>query len=344
VASSGEEASYARYKAGEIEYRDMTPEGKAAFQRDERERNYQALLEDEPGLTREEYERRRTEGMAFAQSFIENGPEGASSSGGAAKPSRPPLTGKSERVVTPAGREVETQFEVRELGDVRQATGDMQPRDRSRDASDVQVNRIAAKLDPQQLHSNRQAAHGSPIITRDGTLATGNGRARAIERAYAQHPERAEAYRQMLREQGFDIDGFERPILVRRMTDDMPAEDMRAFVNEAQDSGTMRYSAPEQAKADAGAITDEGLSLYKGGELNSAGNRDFVKRWLAETGADANAVLAKDGTLSADGQRRVQASILARAFDDDVLIGKLLGDADNNIRAIGNALADAAPK
>lgn len=260
------------------------------------------------------------------------------------KPTRPPLQGKSETVVTPSGREVPVQHEVRELSDVRQAKGEMQPRDRSRDASDVQVNDIASKLDPEQLHANRQAAHGAPIITDEGQLATGNGRAQAIERAYEKYPERAAAYRKMIEDQGFDTKGFKRPILVRRMKEKMAPEDMRSFVNEAQDSGTMRYSAPEQARADAGALSDETVQRYRGGDVNSAGNRDFVKAWMEETRADKNTMLAKDGSLSAEGQQRIRASVLSKAFDDPTLVGKLLGDEDNNIKAIGVALTDLAPK
>lgn len=261
-----------------------------------------------------------------------------------AKPEPRRVAGKNETVVTPTGREVGTKFEVRELKDVQQATGDRQPRDRSRDASDEQVAKIASKLDPEQLHSNRQAAHGAPIIGPDGVLEVGNGRARAIERAYDAHPEKAEAYKQMIRDQGHNIDGFDRPILVRRRTSNMSKEDMRSWVNEAQDSGTMGYSAPEQAKADAGRLGDDALESYRGGELNTAGNREFVKRWLTDTKADTNEMLAKDGTLSPDGTRRIQASILHKAFGDDTLVGKLLGDSDNNIKAIGNALTDLAPK
>jgi murein DD-endopeptidase MepM/ murein hydrolase activator NlpD len=264
-------------------------------------------------------------------------------------PSREPRRGKSERVVTPAGREVDVEFEVRELRDVRTSDDPKfdkrrQPRDRGRGASDVQISDIAAKLDPAQLKGNRQAAHGAPIIGPDGMVEVGNGRTMALKRAYETNPEGVAAYRKMMEEEGFDLEGFEQPVLVRRRTTEIPDEEMGAWVNEAQKSGTMEYSAPEQAKADAGNLSDEALELYRGGELNSAGNRDFVKRWLKETGADTNALLAKDGTLSPDGVRRVQASILRRAFDDETLVAKLLGDADNNIRAIGNVLIDAAPK
>lgn len=273
--------------------------------------------------------------------------QAAPSQEGATKPvtpSRAPLTGKSETVVTPAGREVETQFEVRELADVHQASGIRQPRDRGRDSSDMQVTNIAAKLDPNQLKGNRQAAHGAPIIGPDGVIEVGNGRTRAIERAYAQHPERIAEYQQMIRDEGFDIEGFDQPVLVRRRTTEMDEGDMRAWVNEAQESGTMAYSAPERAKADAGAVSSDTLSLYRGGDIDSAANRDFIKAWSNDTRADTNSLRASDGSLSAEGKARVRASILAKAFDDETLIAKLLGDADTNIKAIGDVLLDAAPK
>lgn len=266
-----------------------------------------------------------------------------------AEPSRAPIRGKRETVRTAKGREIETEFEVRELRDVitsdsRNFDQARQPRDRSRSASDAQIADIAANLDPAQLRGNRQAAHGSPIIGPDGMVEVGNGRTMAIRRAYEQGGERSQAYRQMLKDEGYAVDGFDQPILVRRRITDLSDADMRSWVNEAQDSGTMRYSAPEQARADAKAMSDEALSLYRGGEIGNAANRPFVKRWMQETGADANSVTAKDGSLSAEGLQRIRASVLARAFDDETLIGKLLGDSDNNIKAIGNVLLDLAPK
>ena len=265
------------------------------------------------------------------------------------EPTREPLTGDVETVVTPSGREVETQFEVRELRDVASSDDprfdkSRQPRDRGRASSDVQINEIAAKLDPEQLGSNRQAAHGSPIIGPDGMVEVGNGRTMAIKRAYANHPGRIAKYQKMIKAKGFDIGEFDQPILVRKRTMEIPPSEMKAWVNEAQSSGTMNYSAPERAKADAGQMSDDTLKLYQGGDVNAAANREFVKAWSQDTKADGNDLRASDGSLSPDGANRVRASILARAFDDSNLVGKLLGDTDNNIRAIGNALMDAAPK
>jgi murein DD-endopeptidase MepM/ murein hydrolase activator NlpD len=356
AAQAGPEAGQTGFRRPQTFERDVPPAGRS------QDRSQRALPDGDQdpaqtSLSPEAPETSSGGGLTPASAAAPSAPTRTTPPQGAAPPrtaprSQPagaPARGNTERVVTARGREIDTEFEVREARDV--ITSDdarfdqaRQPRDRSRSASDTQIAEIAAKLDPQQLRGNRQASSGAPIIGPDGMVEVGNGRTMAIRRAYEQGGERADAYRKMLADEGYDVEGFDQPILVRKRTTELSPDDMRAWVNEAQDSGTMRYSAPEQARADSGAISDGTLSLYRGGEINSAGNREFVRAWMRETGADANSVTAKDGSLSLEGLNRVRASVLAKAFDDDTLVSKLLGDSDNNIKAIGNVLLDLAPK
>lgn len=72
-ATESAPASWKDYEAGKIKYGEMTPEAQAYARGVEAERNYQALLEDEPNLTREEYAQRRNAGMALVREMLTTG-------------------------------------------------------------------------------------------------------------------------------------------------------------------------------------------------------------------------------------------------------------------------------
>lgn len=262
---------------------------------------------------------------------------------------RPAVTGAEEAIRTARGREVPTTFEVREADDLISSDHpaydpDLQPRQRAdRATSDAQVAEIASRLDPEQLSGSRLASQGAPIVGPDRLVDSGNGRVQAIRRAYDRHPEQAAAYRKMIEGRGFDLTDFEKPVLVRRH--DLQGEDRRAFTREANERDTMSMSSTEQARTDAGGMSDETLQLYRGGGVSDAGNRDFVRRWMDEVAspAERNQLIQADGTISADGIRRIRSSMLAHAFDDPNLVAKITEDPDTEIRAIGNTLTDAAP-
>jgi GNAT superfamily N-acetyltransferase len=263
----------------------------------------------------------------------------------AAAPVAPPAqpAGNRRTVTTAAGRRVDVEFQVIDASQLQAATGDLQNRDRTRSTSDLQIQNIAGNLDPQRLGDSAEADRGAPIVGPDGVVESGNGRVAAIRRAYESLPEQAEAYRQFLRSQGYNIDGMQQPVLVRRRVTDMTPEERRAFVIEANTSATARLNAVEQAKSDADLIGDDVLSLYRGGELGAAGNRDFVRSLVSRLPqSEQGAFYGPDGGLSQDGVRRVQNAMLARAYGDANLLSKLTEDQDINIRSIGGALLDVA--
>lgn len=267
------------------------------------------------------------------------------------EPTRPPVVGGNEQAVTARGRPVDTQFEVHEARDLVSSDNPafdpaLQPRDRAgRSSSDAEIARIASTLDPEQLHSSRQAAQGAPIIGPDRMVESGNGRVSSIRRAYELHPEKAKAYRDMIEARGMSTEGFDQPVLVRRRTTEMQPSDRQSFVREANERDTMGMSSTEQAKVDAGTLSRDALDLYRGGSVTDAGNRDFVRRWMDDvaTPAERNTLIQPDGSLSADGVRRIRTSMLGKAFDDTGLVSKIVEDPDTEIRAIGNTLTDAAP-
>lgn len=259
--------------------------------------------------------------------------------------------GNISQVTTARGDMVDTQFELRDLPELIQSSSPeydqaLQPRDRaSRATSGAQVASIAANLDPAQLGDSRLASTGAPIIGPDGQVESGNGRIAAIQLAYQQQPERAQAYRQMIEAQGFDTGGMQNPVLVRRRTTEMTPEQRQAWTRAANERDTMAMSSTEQASADARALDDAVLSMYRGGAVTAAANRDFVRAFIqkAVSPAERNAMTASDGSISADGVRRVRFALLARAYGDTELIARISEDTDTNIAAIGKALLEAAP-
>lgn len=256
-----------------------------------------------------------------------------------------------ERVTTDTGTEIDTEFQVVEARDLITSADAgfdqrFQPRDRAgRSASDAQIADIAARLDPAQLGRARLASQGAPIIGPDRMVESGNGRASAIRRAYDMNPERAAEYRRMIDDMGFDTSGMQQPVLVRKRLTDMTDEQRAAFTRDAQGGGTMRMSPTEQAGADAKALSPDTMRLYRGGDVSSAGNRDFVRSFMENvvSANERNALQMADGTLSKAGSDRIRAALTAKAYGDPKFVEKLLVDENTEIKAIGNVLTDLAP-
>jgi len=258
--------------------------------------------------------------------------------------------GQKSEVTTARGDKVDTQFAVVDAADITTSANPaylqaLQPRDRAaRGSSEAQIAQIAGNLDPAQLADSRLASTGAPIIGPDGMVESGNGRTLAIERAYQTNPQGAAAYRQMIESQGFDTTGMARPILVRRRNTPMTPEQRLAWTRAANERDTMAMSSTEQAAADAGNLSNAALSLYRGGALTAAANRDFVRNFVQSVSpSERNAMTAPDGSLSVDGIRRIQSALLSKAYGDTNVVARITEDADSNVVAIGKALTEAAP-
>lgn len=257
----------------------------------------------------------------------------------------------AEQVVTSTGTKIDTRFEVVNAADLITSESPKfnqryQPRDRSnRSASDAQIADIASKLDPEQLRSSRLASQGAPIVGPDLLVESGNGRTAAIRRAYEQHPERAAEYRSMVERMGFNTEGMQQPVLIRRRETQLNDAERVAFTRDAQGGGTMDMSPTEKAKADARAVPRETMAQYRGGDINSAANLEFRKSFMAKvvSADERNALQMSDGSLSKTGVDRIRGAMLHRAYEDPRLVEKLLVDEETEIKAIGNVLTDLAP-
>jgi hypothetical protein len=258
-------------------------------------------------------------------------------------------------VYLPSGRDVPVRYEVVDAATLKTShlpdgspnpafPPELQPRDRTRAASDIQINRISQGLQPERLGRSSSAMEGAPIIGPDGIVESGNGRTIAILRAYERGDQNAAAYRKYLADQGYDTTGMERPVLVRRRDGDMAMPDRVRLAQEANAEQGLALGAAERAQIDAGRLDDATLNLFRGGDPGSAANADFIRafvRNVAEPGQEG-ALATAGGTLSVDGLARMRNALAQKAYGESRLVAAMAEAGDENIKAFGGALMDAA--
>lgn len=251
-----------------------------------------------------------------------------------------------EEVVSPAGTRVGVRWRVVEMDELQAATGELQPRDRAgRVASDEQVAEIAARLDPARLMPGVEADRGAPIIGGDMVIESGNGRVMALRRAADLHPDRYGAYVDAIRQQGFDVEGMRRPVLVGQRTTELDAAGRVAWVRENNQAAVARMAATEQGRADAAYLTQPVFDAWVPGRgLTAPENVEFLRRFLAQMPQSERAgLVTASGRLNAEGARRVRAALFARAFEADDLLALATEVDSPALRGLIGMLEDLAP-
>ena len=252
---------------------------------------------------------------------------------------------------TPTGEAIDTRLKLINAGQAKYAEGVLQNRDRDRGASEAQILSIVREFKPEWLGEDNYTDRGAPIIGPDGTIESGNGRMMALNRIFETRPDLADSYREFVRQQGFDPEGMERPVLVRERLTDLNPEQLRRFVTGSNADTKMRLSAVEQARQDASDIlnTDVG-GKYVGGALTSQRNNDFVRSFIDRLpeGERSQFMDAKGG-LSTDGVARIEIALLARAFGNagdssKRFLSLAMEQTDNQTRTLTGALSMAAPE
>lgn len=236
-----------------------------------------------------------------------------------------------------------------QYGNVNSAyPAELQPRDRTRAASQTQINSISRNLNPALLAESPTAQNGAPIIRGDGVVIGGNGRVSAITQAYGAG--RGAEYQQYITQRAAEL-GIDpatlpaNPVLVR-VTDGV--DNYTELASSLNASTTASYSATEAANADAGKIGDiiEYLSVSEDGGINTADNRDFIQKFVAHVVPETERgdVMQANGQLSQAGERRIQNALFAYAYGDTALVERLAESTDNNAKNITNAMMGAAGK
>lgn len=247
-------------------------------------------------------------------------------------------------------------YEVKSLGDLIASNdtaygvnplypADLQPRDRTREASRQQIENMADDLKPEWLGESAKLSDGAPIIGVDNVVESGNGRTLAINRAY--ETGKADNYRAYIEkyaaEKGWDISGIDRPVLVRtRLTD----TDRVQFTKLANEADVAQYSASERATSDVDRLPDASLlKINNDGSINLDGSMDFIRGFVNSLPeSEKPNILTDDGRLSQGGKQRIESAIMQSAYDDSSLVTRLYENIDDDSKTVLNALLRAAPQ
>lgn len=247
-------------------------------------------------------------------------------------------------------------YEVKSLGDLIASNdtaygvnplypAELQPRDRTREASRQQIENMANDLRPELLGESPMLSNGAPIIGMDNVVESGNGRTLAIARAYEQG--KAENYKAFLEqyaaERGIDLSGIGRPVLVRtRLTD----TDRVQFTKLANVADVAQYSASERAMSDIDRLPDASLlKINNDGSINLDGSMDYVRGFVNQLPKSEQATaITEDGRLSQGGKQRIESAIMHSAYGDSNLITRLYENIDDDSKTVLNALLRAAPQ
>lgn len=247
-------------------------------------------------------------------------------------------------------------YEVKSLGDLIASNdtaygvnplypADLQPRDRTREASRQQIENMADDLKPEWLGESAKLSDGAPIIGVDNVVESGNGRTLAINRAY--ETGKADNYRAYIEkyaaEKGWDISGIDRPVLVRTRLSDT---DRVQFTKLANESDVSQFSASERAASDVNRLPDASLLQINGdGTINLDQSMDYVRNFIASLPkAEQGSVITGDGRLSQEGKRRIESAITQHAYGDSSLVTRLAENLDDDSKTVLNALLRAAPQ
>lgn len=270
-----------------------------------------------------------------------------------------PQIGKATSFTTETGARLDGHYAVVDVSDLLTSHDEnlrrndafpaaLQPRERDRAASEMQISGIVGKLDPARLGLSADAATGAPIIGADGLVESGNARTIALKRIYQADGQKAYDYRSFLAQNATDfgvtpeqVEAVANPVLVR--VRDTPVN-RAEFARQANASTVAAMSPSEQARSDAARIdTMEDLTPDDNGEFQTS--RDFIRRFMSKLPQTEQAAMVDSGgMLSSAGYSRVRNAVLARAYGDSPVLQRLTESLDDNQRNISRALMIAAPQ
>ena len=217
----------------------------------------------------------------------------------------------------------------------------LQPRNRDKVGSEVQIQDIIAKFDPSKLIFDPSTKRGAPIVDENGHVESGNGRTTALRRIYENRPDLAEAYRQELARNGFDTTGMKNPILVQQRTSQLTPEQRKAYIGEANVPDVLLMSPAEQAKEDAKNITNAMLDKIPPGRDFT--HPDFVIEFMKHIpSTEQGQMRSADGSINSLGILRIRNAIFAKAYGETDALSRIAESTDDNIKSISNALLDNA--
>lgn len=260
------------------------------------------------------------------------------------------------------GAEVRGAWRVVEAGSIVTSqdqgyAAELQPRDRRRGASEQQVAKIAAGLDPELLGKSVTTDLGAPMVDGAQQVLSGNGRMLAIRDAYAAGASgRGAVYKQWLAahadEFGLTTDSvqaLQQPVLVRQI-DDFGGLTPTEFARHSNQRQVLGMSEAEQATADAMRLRETPALLGKfapgqDGDLLAASNREFLNDFIESTGDRAELIDSTGMGYSPRLASRVRQAVLAAVIGPEhrALLNQLI-EVPEGLRKVVNSLLASAPR
>lgn len=228
---------------------------------------------------------------------------------------------------------------------------ELQPRDRSRQSYQVQVNNIAKDPKPELLAESPTSNLGAPVV-RNGVVESGNGRSIGLREAY--RTGKADKYKQSIidRAQSLGLDpeqvaNMRQPVLVRERVTELDAAGVRKFTQDSNRSTGVEQSPVERAKADAELLDDALMSKLslEDGDFLSDRNRAFVSDFVSRLGSnEAGAYLTADGKWNRALSERVRNAVFAKGFDNMDLLSEISENPDPDSKNLLNAMMNVSGK
>lgn len=207
---------------------------------------------------------------------------------------------------------------------------ELQPRQRERMASSLQIDAIASDLTPESLLlETHRIDTGTMIIGPDLVVESGNGRTLALRRARAAFPDQYENYKAAMLDYlpsvGIDperIRELQFPVLVRERISDVNRAE---FAEDAARRATLDLSPLEQAVIDARnmpldliSTLDIGDDQGLGEALRLARNRPIIQKFMATLGENERAqYLDAKGDINVDGLKRLERAVFLATYKGD---------------------------
>ena len=264
---------------------------------------------------------------AYKRGFADAMAQIASNPGGVAA-NVPQRTGTHFTVNTPDYEmSVEAEAMWVPLASLVESTDDqeVQMRDRSREATDVQIHNKTrkGKFKAIALFPGTRSDDGAPIVGGGCRIISGHGRKRMLETLLKEgrYGEYLDGINAECARRGMAPapEGMENPVLVLRVTSGLETrDDLVKFADKSNKTGILEMSAAENAKNDIKAITPQLMSLYSpdaSGNLLAASNRPFMAAFLKAIGSTG--LTNADGTPTAEAALRAQRALMTAVFGKD---------------------------
>lgn len=207
---------------------------------------------------------------------------------------------------------------------------ELQNRTRGTMVDEAILQNRAANLKPEELGQSPNTQYGAPLVNHKNEVISGNGRLETLRKAYELGNT---SYKEMLDKLGFNTNGIERPVLVRKTVDDLTPEQQVAVAEASNVSQTSAFDHARQAMNDAKKLGKKVIDV-----ITFSDNLPVTER---------QAYIKEDGTYDMLAlQRRFDDAVMAyiigdtKTFDALVLSNKLPHKAMEGLSRQGAAIVE----